>query len=514
MDDRALDKHRIAKNTILLYLRMLFVIGVGLYTTRVVLHTLGESDYGIYNVVGGIVAMLTFLNTAMTGASQRYISFELGREEPGRLNKVFCTSVNIHVLISLIIFVFAETIGLWFVNAKLNIPEERMLTANWVYQFSILTFMLTVWSVPYNSCIVAHEHMKAFAYIGMVETLMKLGIVYLLQQGNYDRLFLYAVLVLAVAVVVQVLYVLYCRRHFAESVYRLSFDAKLFREMFSFAGWSMLGNLGFSFKDSISNIILNIFFGTAVNAARGVAMQVNSVIVRFSGTFTMALNPQITKQYAVGETAQTLSLVYSGARFSFYLMMLVAVPFLINQDYILELWLDEVPEYTGIFIILTLLASLLYTMSGPLSTALYATGNIKVFQIGICLLMLSELPIAYLLLSVGYPPYYAMLPTLATYSVAIFYRLYLLKRYVRLCDFRLFITTVLLRCMGIFVVCYGTSYCLTVWLKECMDNGLSVAFASTVSSVCLMIAVVYSLGISDMERESIHSQLRKYLHRG
>ncbi len=498
----------------MLYIRMLFVIGVGLYTTRVVLNTLGVSDYGIYNVVGGIVAMLTFLNTAMTGASQRYISFELGRADFARLNKVFCTSVNIHVLISLIIFVFAETIGLWFVNARLNIPEERMLTANWVYQFSILTLMLTVWSVPYNSCIVAHEHMKAFAYIGIAETLMKLGIVYLLQLGNYDRLFLYAVLVLAVAVVVQVLYVLYCRRHFAESVYRLSFDAKLFREMFSFAGWSLLGNLGFSFKDSVSNIILNIFFGTTVNAARGVAMQVNNVIVSFANNFTMALNPQITKQYAVGEVTQSLSLVYSGARFSFFLLMLVAVPFLINQDYILGLWLDEVPEYTDIFITLTLLASLLYTMSGPLSTALYATGNIKAFQIGICLLMLSELPIAYLLLSVGYPPYYAMLPTLATYSVAIFYRLYLLRRYVPSCDFRLFITDVLLRSVGIFAVCYGASYCLTAWLKECMDNGLTVAFVATVLSVCLMIAVVYSLGITGVERKSIHSKLRKYLHRG
>lgn len=256
---------RIAKNTLLLYFRMLLTIAVGLYTSRVVLNTLGVSDYGIYNVVGGIVSMLAFLNSAMVAASQRFISFELGTNDSERLKKVFCTSVSIHIVLALIIFLIAETLGLWFVNTHLNIPAERMGAANWVYQCSILTLMLTVVSVPYNSCIVAHEHMKAFAYVSILEAVLKLLVVYLLLVGAVDKLVLYAILVAAVAFVIRIIYGIYCKRYFEECTYRFVLDRKLFKEMFAFAGWSVIGNLGFSMKDQGSNIILNLFFDTAVN---------------------------------------------------------------------------------------------------------------------------------------------------------------------------------------------------------------------------------------------------------
>lgn len=250
---------RIAKNTLLLYFRMVLIIIVGLYTSRVVLNTLGVSDYGIYNVVGGIVSMLAFLNSAMVAASQRFISFELGTDDSERLKKVFCTSVSIHIVLALIIFLIAETLGLWFVNTHLNIPAERMGAANWVYQCSILTLMLTVVSVPYNSCIVAHEHMKAFAYVSILEAVLKLLVVYLLLVGAVDKLVLYAILVAAVAFVIRIIYGIYCKRHFEECTYRFVLDRKLFKEMFAFAGWSIIGNLGFSMKDQGSNIILNLF---------------------------------------------------------------------------------------------------------------------------------------------------------------------------------------------------------------------------------------------------------------
>ena len=291
---------RIAKNTLLLYFRMLLTIVVGLYTSRVVLNTLGVNDYGVYNVVGGIVAMLSFLNSALTAASQRFIAFELGRGDLSKLKKIFCTSVTIHATLAAIIFVIAETVGLWFVNTHLNIDADRMVAANWVYQFSIFTFMLTVLSVPYNSCIVAHEHMNTFAYISILEVTLKLLIVYLLLVINYDKLITYGILVFAVALVVRLTYGIYSKRHFEECTYHFSFDKQLFKEMFSFAGWSVVGNLGFSFKDQAANIILNLFFGTVVNAARGIALQVNGIISGFSTNFMMALNPQITKQYAAG----------------------------------------------------------------------------------------------------------------------------------------------------------------------------------------------------------------------
>ena len=229
-------------------------------------------------VVGGIVAMLSFLNSALTAASQRFISFELGRGDRQRLKQIFCTSVTIHAVLAVIIFVVAETVGLWFVNTHLNIDPSRMTAANWVYQCSIFTFMLTVVSVPYNSCIVAHEHMDAFAYISILEVALKLLIVYLLLLINYDKLTIYSVLVFGVALVVRLTYGIYCKRHFDECTYRFSFDKSLFREMFSFAGWSVVGNLGFSFKDQVANVILNLFFSTVVNAARGVALQVNGII--------------------------------------------------------------------------------------------------------------------------------------------------------------------------------------------------------------------------------------------
>lgn len=324
---------RIAKNTLLLYFRMVLIIIVGLYTSRVVLNTLGVSDYGIYNVVGGIVSMLAFLNSAMVAASQRFISFELGTDDSERLKKVFCTSVSIHIVLALIIFLIAETLGLWFVNTHLNIPAERMGAANWVYQCSILTLMLTVVSVPYNSCIVAHEHMKAFAYVSILEAVLKLLVVYLLLVGAVDKLVLYAILVAAVAFVIRIIYGIYCKRHFEECTYRFVLDRKLFKEMFAFAGWSIIGNLGFSMKDQGSNIILNLFFGTAVNAARGIAMQVNGIISNFSNNFTMALNPQITKQYAAGGTKASMELVYLGCRFSFFLLLMIVIPVFINMDY-------------------------------------------------------------------------------------------------------------------------------------------------------------------------------------
>ena len=423
---------RIAKNTLLLYFRMFIIIVVSLYTSRVVLNKLGISDYGIYNLVGGIVTMLSFLNSAMVAASQRFISYELGLNDIRRLKNVFSTSVNIHIFIALIAFVLAETIGLWFVNTQLNIETERMVAANWVYQCSILTFMINVISVPYNSCIVAHEKMSAFAYISVLEVILKLVIVFLLSFSSFDKLIVYSVLVLLVSVLIRFCYTIYCKRNFEECIYRLSFDKYLFKKMLSFAGWSVIGNLGFSFKDQVSNVILNIFYGTTLNAARGIGIQVSSIVKTFANNFTMALNPQITKQYAAGNLEGSMNLVYVGSRYTFYLLTLISIPVIINVDYILELWLGTVPEYTSYFLILSLILGLLYAISKTVTIALQATGNIKIFQIGISLLMLSELPIAYLLLRFGYPPYSVMYPSLLTYTIAIFFRFYLIKQDINL----------------------------------------------------------------------------------
>ena len=487
---------RIAKNTLLLYFRMFVTMAVGLYTSRVVLNVLGVDDYGVYNVVGGIITMVSFLNIAMVQASQRFLSFELGVGSLERLNKVFCTSVNIHLAISIIAVLLGETLGLWFVNTQLVIPEGRMAAANWVYQASILTFVVGVISVPYNSSIVAHEKMSAFAYITILEVILKLMIVYLLLVIPFDKLIVYAILMVLVSIIIRLCYTSYCTNHFEECTYRFVFDKKLSLDMFSFAGWSLLGNLGFSFKDQISNIILNLFFGPAVNAARGIGMHVAALVNTFATNFTMAINPQITKQYAAGNLDESRKLVYAGSRYSFYLLSLVSIPLIINIDYVLKLWLGIVPKYTSQFVVLTLLTSLLYALSGCVTTAIQATGKIKWFQIGISVIMLSELPIAWILLKFGYPPYSVMWPSVLTYLIAVLFRFWLIKCYVEGYRYTDYLANVVARCLLLFVLCYLLCNMASAYLEE----GFLMLIISCSISIAISACIFLVFGMSQSER--------------
>lgn len=507
MIQTSVNNKRLAKNTLLLYFRMLITILVGLYTSRVVLNTLGISDYGVYNVVGGAVAMLAFLNGALTAASQRFISYELGKGDIRKLKIVFCTSVTIHIVLALIILLVAETVGLWFVNTHLNIEPGRMAAANWVYQCSIVTMMLTVLSVPYNACIVAHEHMKAFAYVSILEVTLKLAIVYVLLVIKFDKLIVYALLVMCVSLVVRGVYGIYCKRHFEECTYRVVFDKSLFKEMFAFAGWSIVGNLGFSFKDQLSNIILNLFFGTVVNAARGVALQVNGIISSFSYNFLMALNPQITKHYAAGDVAESVKLVLAGCRYSFFLLLLIATPVMVNIDYILELWLGIVPQYTAEFLRLALVVALVNAMAMPLVTALQATGKIKVFQLAICVIMLCELPLVCIVLYFGGKPYTAMYPTLLVTLVGLFARFVILQKQVpayRLGHFALY---VVLRNVAIASVCIAAS----AYIHGLLGNGWWAFVVTTILSCGIVAIGVYAFGIEKTERRMINSGIRSRL---
>lgn len=498
---------RIAKNTLLLYLRMLLTIVVGLYTSRVVLNTLGVSDYGVYNVVGGIVAMLSFLNSALTAASQRFIAFELGREDISKLKKIFCTSVTIHALLAVIIFVIAETIGLWFVNTNLNIASDRMVAANWVYQCSIFTFMLTVLSVPYNSCIVAHEHMNAFAYISILEITLKLLIVYLLYIINYDKLITYGILVFSVALVVRLTYGIYCKKHFEECTYHFIFDKNLFKEMFAFAGWSIVGNFGFSFKDQAANVILNLFFGTVVNAARGVALQVNGIIAGFSSNFMMALNPQITKQYASNDIENSMKLVYAGSRYSFFLLAFIAIPVMINLDYLLKLWLGTVPKYTSEFLFLALVVALINSMSQPLVTALQATGKIKIFQISICIIMLCELPLAYIILYFGGKPYMAMYPTIFVVFVGLFARFVILKRQVSVYKLRYFTFSIVGKNILLGIICFVVAY----YMHKAFPVNFGTFIFTSIMACLIVASVIYIFGITRNEKVAVNNKLKSFL---
>lgn len=507
MSDSISDNKRIAKNTVLLYIRMILVMAVGLYTSRVVLSVLGVDDYGLYNVVGGVVATMTFLNSALAAASQRFISYELGRGNLSVLKDVFSTSVTVHAILAIICVVVFESVGVWFLNNRLNVSSDRLYAANWVFQCSILTFVLNVLNVPYNATIVAHEKMGAYAYISIFETVLKLSIVYILFIADFDKLILYAILHLTVALIIRFCYVGYCRSHFRECHYRFIFDKTLFRRIFSFAGWSVVGNIGFTLKDPLSNIVLNLFFGTTVNAARGIAMQVNSIVSSFAGNFGMAVNPQIVKRYASGDIKGSADLVYTGARLSFFLIVILSVPVLANINPVLELWLVEVPEYTDIFFILTMISSLIYSLSGTTSVAVQATGNIKWFSIGVCIIPVLEVPIAYLLLKSGLPPYSALVPAIFLNLLALFFRFFILKSIEKSYSWIYYIINVVLRSFITFAICLIPC----IFIGRFIHGSLLSLILSLTLCFLLCGMVVYWVGMTNVERHFVNERVCVFL---
>ena len=423
---------RIAKNTLMLYIRMLFVMSVSLYTSRVVLQTLGIEDYGIFNVVGGIITMFTFINGAMVSSTQRYLSFELAKENEEKLRSVFNTSLQVHALIALVIIVLGETIGLWFLMEKLVIPESRLTAAHWVYQCSILSCAVNIMSAPYNADIIAHEKMSAFAYISILEVILRLAIVYLLIVSPYDKLIAYGILTLLVQLLIRYIYSRYCHRHFKEVYFQVKIDKPLFKEMSGFAGWSFFGNLAAILYTQGLNLLLNIFFGPVVNAARGIAVQVQSAVQQFVNGFQTALNPQITKNYASGNLSQMHGLMFRSARFSFLLLFFISLPVLLETDFLLSLWLNTVPENADIFTKIMLCISLIYTTANPCVIANQATGKVKIYQMVVGGILLTIVPISYIVLKFGAPAYSVFIVHFCIESVAQFSRMFMLRKLIDL----------------------------------------------------------------------------------
>lgn len=389
---------RIARNMLFLYFRMLLIMIVGLFTSRIVLQTLGIVDYGIHNVVGGIVTMFGFINGAMWAGTQRFLTFALGKENEQEANRVFCTSILIHALVALTVLVLAETVGLWFLYEKLVIPAERFTAAMWVYQGAILSTVIVILTIPYNALIIAKEEMSAFAYISLVEVILRLIIVYMLWIGDMDKLVLYSILGVIVQLILSGCYALYCLHHFTAARYRFLWDRQLFSKMTKFSFWTLNGSVAMVGCTQGLNILLNLFFGPAVNAARGVAVTVQSKVMLFCNNFQEAFKPQITKSYANGELKRMHRLVIASSKFSYFLLLVISLPIMLNISIILRLWLGIVPEYTEEFVIIMILTTLIRTLASPLLASVHATGNIKRFQLWEGTTLLLVLPAAYLLL--------------------------------------------------------------------------------------------------------------------
>ena len=389
---------RIAKNTILLYIRMIFLLGVSFYTTRAVLQALGVIDLGIYNVVGGVVVMFSFLNGSLSSASSRFITFELGKGNKEEIQKTFNTIVTVHFVFGLILFLLAETFGLWFVLNKLVIPDDRMVAAFWVYQSAVISAVIVILSSPFNASIIAHEKMSAFAYISIYQALAKLSIVFILFAASLDKLILYAVLLLMVQISVIAIYVRYCRNHFEESNFRLCWYKDRIKTIFSYAGWVMTGSLAYLSCTQGLNILLNIFFGPVVNAAQALATQLQGALNQFSTNFMMAVKPQITISYAQGNLSRMHALVLTSTKLGALLMLIILVPFFIETEFLLGIWLKDVPDYTVKFVRIMLCVGVIRAMMEPTMAAIHATGRIQKVEIVEMVCMLLLLPIAYMLL--------------------------------------------------------------------------------------------------------------------
>lgn len=490
---------RIAKNTGLLYIRTLLTMFVSLYTSRVVLNTLGVEDFGIYNVVGGIVVMFSFLNSAMSSATQRYFSFELGQGNTDQLKKLFSITVNIHFLIAIVITILAETIGLWFLNTKLNIPADKMYEANWVFQFSIATFFLTVISVPYNAAIISHERMGVYAYVSIFEVLAKLGVVYILVLTQSERLIWYSGLLFGVALFVRIFYGFYCKRNFAECTYEWIKDKKKSIELMHYAGWNLFGNLAGIGMSQGLNMLLNIFFGPVVNAANGIANQVNGAICSFLMNFQVALNPQIVKSYASDNKEYMQKLIFQGSRFSFYLLLLLTLPVIYQTEYILTLWLKTLPDYAVILTQLMLVNALINSLSGTLMTAAQATGRIKAYQAIVGSLLLLNVPVSYLFLKLGYSASSVIYVMIVISVIATIARLIILEQLgaVSLVGF---FKDVILNTFFVSIMIYVVLYFIVPLIPL---HGFSAFIITTLLVEAVAIVIIASIGLQKNERAMI-----------
>lgn len=508
MSESTVDNKRIAKNTFLLYLRMLFTMGVSLYTSRVVLNTLGVEDYGIYNVVGGVIAMFSFINGAMSSATQRYITFELGKGNKEKLSRVFSTAIQIHAIISLLIVVLGETVGLWFLLNKLVIPAERMTAAMWVYQCSILVTVVNIMSVPYNADIVAHEKMSAFAFISVLETVLKLIIVFLLVATPVDKLIMYALLLLAVQLLIRFIYANYCSRHFEESHYKHHIDKPLLKEMSGFAGWSFYGNFTAVLYGQGLNMMLNMFFGPIVNAARGIAVQVQGAVHQFVSNFQMALNPQITKTYACGDMGNMHQLMFRSARFSFYVLFLLALPIILETNWILTIWLKTVPENTVVFVRIMLCTTLILTFANPCAIANQATGKVKKFQLVEGSILLTILPISYVFLKMGFPAYSVFVVHFCVEILAQLFRMILLRDLISL-PLSAYLKNIYFPVACVVLVSVVIPIAVHSMLEEGFVRFLVVGFIS----VLCVGASVYMIGLTKNERLFFKEKIALFLRR-
>lgn len=497
---------RIAKNTMYMYVRMLLTMVVSLFTSRIVLQTLGEQDFGTYSIVGGVVVMFTFISSAMSTGTQRHLSYELGKVN-GDVPTIFSACLKIHIYLGLVIFLLAESIGLWFVNKQMNLPDDRMNIVNWIYQFSILNCVISVIQVPFTAAIISHERMSFYAYLSIVDVCMKLGVVYLLTILPIDKLLLYGILLSVVFIITFTCYVVYCYIILKIRIVKVK-DTSVFKKLLSFSGWALFGSFANIGYQQGVNVLINIFFGVSLNAAVGIANQVNGAVMHFVNGFQQALNPQLVQAEAAKDRLRQTDLICKSSRFSFLIMACISFPLIINLDYILALWLGDYPNYTYEICQIIMLGALIETLSGPLWVTIFAIGKIKIYQIVISIILLCNLPLSYIGAKMGMPPYGMYFIRIVLFLVALVTRLVFLSKYIKF-DSMLFIRKVILPLLFISLCMFG------VYLISKYYNFSAISFQQlilqTIGYLIFILVLSFVFGLSNNERKLLINKLKSFI---
>ena len=506
MSNHSENTKRIAKNTLMLYGRMLFSMVVSLYTTRVVLNALGASDYGIYNLVGGIVGMMGIVTSLLSGGTSRFITIALGENNPLKLKNTFSASFTIHLALAILILLIGEAVGPWFVN-RLNIAPERMGAAQYVFQLSLLSSVIGITQSPFHAAIIAHERMNVYAYISIWDVIAKLLIVYLLMAIDIDKLKLYSTFYFIVGLITASIYLFYCRRHF-EECRRVSIKAdwKLYKEIFSYTGWNAIGACAFTMNGQGITILLSAF-GTAVNAARGIAGSISGVVYNFAGNFLAASKPQIIKLYAANDLTEMNNLIVRTSKFSAYLMGLIGIPLFLEMDYVLLVWLKNVPDYTVTFARLTLIQGLVQAIDYPIGAGIHAVGRMKLPNITSSIIYMMILPISYIAIKMGASPEIAYIITVSVYPLALLMDLYIIHKYTHFPAFSFLKKATLL---PILFILFTASFIGSL-TRNIMNEGFIRLILTTIFSCSIFIPAIYLWGTTKGERKFIQDTVLEKL---
>lgn len=506
MADNTSNNKRIAKNSIFMSIRMVFVLIITFYTTRVILNILGVEDYGVYNVVCGFVSMFAFLNTSMSNGIQRFFNFELGKNGDDGANKVYNTALLIQSILAIVIVGLTESFGIWYLHNKMVIPTDRMFAAEWIFQFSILSFLFIIMQAPYTAAVMAHERMGFYAVVSVIDAILKLVIVFTIPLFHGDKLIVYGILFALISVINFFLYFIYCKRYFPEIKIKRYFDKKLFGSMLGFSGWNVFGSLSGVMKEQGINLVLNFFFGPIVNAARGVASQINGGLQNFVYNITTPVRPQVVQSYARGDYERTMNLTYSVSKLSCCFLYLCALPVALEIDYILKIWLgDSIPEHTNTFVVLIILTSFVNNLNAAISGVVHASGKMMIYQIVSSCISMVSVPAAYIGFRYGLSAEFALLMVLVWTSISQLVSLFILKSVIDYSIRKYHRSVVLPIVVLILLTCWPSFL-----IHRFMEEGLARFLIVCLVSVILVSLGIYYFALNKSEKSLINGTFIKF----